>query len=233
MILEARNLKKRFKGMRANAVEDVCLSIGTGETVGVVGESGSGKSTLAKLILGLLPADSGEIFFKGADVKSFGVREWREFRKKIQVVFQHPALSLNPRMTVREILREPFLVHRPEGIFSVDEKLEELLISVELSGEFLGRLPRQMSGGECQRVAVARALSLGPELIICDEPVSSLDVIVQMQVLNLFLKLQKEKKISYLFISHDLRVVRHMSDRVVVMKDGRVVEKLIFKSACQ
>lgn len=210
--------------MRLKAVEDVSLSIDAGETVGILGESGSGKSTLAKLLLGLLPPDGGEIFFEGRSLKGFGSEDWKKFRRKVQVVFQQPALSLNPKMTVRQILSEPFLVHREAGVEATEKKLEGLLRSVELSPEFLWKFPRQMSGGECQRVAIARALSLDPQLIVCDEPVSSLDLIVQTQVLNLFLKLQKEKNISYIFISHDLRVVRHMSDRVLVMKDGLACE---------
>lgn len=219
MILEAKDLTKVFS--HVTAVADVSLSVKAGETLGVMGESGSGKSTLAKLLLGLLSPDRGEIFFQGRRMNDFSREEWKRFRRKVQAVFQHPFLSLDPRMNVRQILAEPFLVHR-EAVPRAGMGLEDILKSVELPPEFLGRFPHQMSGGECQRVAIARALCLGPELLVCDEPVSSLDVIVQAQVLNLFLKLQKEKNLSLIFISHDLKVVRHMSDRVIVMKNGRL-----------
>lgn len=218
MILEAKGVGKFFKRGHVKAVDQVSLSVGPGETLGVLGESGSGKSTLAKLLLGLIVPDTGEIYFEGRSFRDFGPREWKHFRRKVQVVFQHPMLSLNPRMKVEEILKEPFLVHDKANA----GRLVDLLGSVELGREFLGRYPHQMSGGECQRVAIARALCLEPELIICDEPVSSLDVLVQAQILNLFLRLQKEKRVSTIFISHDVRVVRHMSDRVIVMKEGRV-----------
>lgn len=215
MILEAKNLYKSFNAGRVRAVEDVSLKIEKGKTLGILGESGSGKSTLAKLLLFLLEPDRGEICFEG---------DLRGFRRRVQAVFQEPYSSLDPRMKVKDILKEPFLIRGERDSKALDEKVEELLRRVELSPAFGAKISRQMSGGECQRIAIARAISTEPELVICDEPVSSLDVLVQVQILNLLLKLQKEKKISYLFISHDLRIIRHMSDEVLVMKDGRVCE---------
>jgi len=185
-----------------------------------MGESGSGKSTLAKLVLRLLPLDSGEIVFEGQRIESLKEKGLKPFRKKVQVVFQDPYLSLDPRMTVREILAEPFLINGQRDRNLLNKKVSDLLASVELPEMFASRRPHELSGGECQRVAIARAISTDPELIICDEAVSALDLLVQAQILNLLLKLQNETGMSYVFISHDLRVVRHMSDEILVMKDG-------------
>ncbi len=220
MFLEAKNLRKSFGDGRVRAVDGVSFSLGKGRTLGVMGESGSGKSTLAKLVLRLLPLDSGEIFFEGQRIDSLKEKGLKYFRKKVQVVFQDPYLSLDPRMTVREILAEPFLINGQRGRNSLNKKVSGLLTSVELPEAFVSRLPHELSGGECQRVAIARAISTDPELIICDEAVSALDLLVQAQILNLLLKLQNETGMSYIFISHDLRVVRHMSDEILVMKDG-------------
>ncbi len=223
MILQAVDLKKTFPERGVEAVRGVSFSIARGETLGVMGESGSGKSTLAKMALGILKPDSGDIFFEGAPFKKFDKNSLKNFRRKVQGIFQNPALSLDPRMRVRDILREPYLVHGALKFSGIDQNISTLLNSVELNERFLDRFPRQLSGGECQRVAIARALSTDPELIVCDEAVSSLDLLIQAGILNLLLKLQKEKSVSYLFISHDPTVTRHMSDQILVMKEGRVL----------
>ncbi len=223
MLFQAVDLKKSFPERRVEAVRGVSFSIARGQTLGLIGESGSGKSTLAKLALGLLEPDAGSIFFEGVSFKNFRKEDLRNFRKKVQAVFQHPALSLDPRMRVRDILREPYWVRGERGGYGMDRKLRDLLNLVELHGRFLDRFPRQLSGGECQRVAIARALSTSPELIVCDEAVSSLDLITRAGILNLLLKLQKEKSVSYLFISHDHTVARHMSDQILVMKEGKIL----------
>ena len=206
MLLKVENLHKSYPARSVKAVCGVSFSLERGKTLGVVGGSGSGKSTLAKLILGLEKPDEGSIHFQG---------------KKMQAIFQHPTQSLNPKMRVREILSEPYLIQGGYDRRLIEKKITELLDSVELPAHYLSRFPRQLSGGECQRVAIARAVCLEPELIVCDEAVSSLDLLVQAGVLNLLLKLQKEKSVSYLFISHDPAVVRHMSDAVLVMDSGK------------
>ena len=200
MLLEVKNLKKSFKKGRVKAVDGVSFSLEKGRTLGILGESGCGKSTLAKLVVGLLKPDAGEIIFMG---------------KSAQIIFQQPFLSLDPRMRVSAILEEPF---RIRGRGSGFKPVAVLLQSVGLDPGLAHRFPHQLSGGECQRIAIARALSLDPELLICDEAVSSLDVISQIQILNLLLRLQQEKGMAYLFISHDPKVVRHMSDEILVMK---------------
>ena len=217
MLLEAKNLKKYFKKGRVKAVDDVSISLKKGETLGLIGESGCGKSTLSKLILRLMPLDEGEIFFEGREIGRLKEKELKVFRKKVQCVFQEPFLSLDPKFKVQEILEEPFVI-AGERDFSISE----ILRSVELHPSLASRYPRDLSGGECQRVALARALARNPALLVLDEAVSSLDALVQMQILNLLLKLQKEKDLAYLFISHDLKVVHHMSDKILQMKDGKV-----------
>ena len=221
MLIEAKGLKKYFKDSRVKAVDGVSFSIQEGQTLGVVGQSGSGKSTLAKLILRLIPLDEGEILFEGRDISLTQEQGLKDFRKKVQMVFQEPYHSLDPRMKVSDILKEPFIVNGERGGEYLDGRVRALLRDVELSDNYLSRFPHQLSGGECQRVAIARAISLNPRLIVCDEAVSSLDALVRAQILNLLLKLQKEKAVAYIFISHDLRVVRHMSDRVLIMKEGK------------
>ena len=218
-LLRGENLSKRFPERAIEAVRRVSLELASGQTMGILGESGSGKSTLARIILGLLKPDAGEVYFEDKSFSSFKKADWRYFRKNVQAVFQHPAQSLNPRMTVRQILEEPYQIHGLAGE-RISKKIENLLGSVELPARFLDRRPAQLSGGECQRVAIARALAPEPKLIVCDEAVSSLDLLVQAGILNLLLKLQTEKHVSYLFISHDAGVVRHMSDRILFMKNG-------------
>ena len=222
MILQARQLAKRYRKGQVRALEGVSFDLAKGRTLGILGESGSGKSTLAKVVLGLVRPDAGEVLFNGA-AESQGTRS-AGFRRAVRAVFQDPYASLDPRMTLQDILREPFLIRGDRPGPELDGSVERLLGLVELPARLAGKTPRQLSGGECQRAAIARAVSTEPEVIVCDEPVSSLDVLVQVQILNLLLKLQREKGLSYLFVSHDLRVVRHMSDEVIVMKDGCVRE---------
>ena len=237
-LLETRNLTKHFpvhggvvRRLRGEAravlvaVEDVSLSIRRGETVGLVGESGSGKSTFGRLLLQLYRPTSGDILFEGASVLGQRERHTRELRKRIQVIFQDPYSSLNPTMSVRQMLEEALRVHRivPRQIRAA--RVAELLERVGLAPEFADRRPHQFSGGQRQRVGIARALAVEPEFIVADEAVSALDVSVQAQVLNLMMRLQEELGLTYLFISHNLTVMRHISEQVAVMYLGRIVEQ--------
>ena len=210
-LLRAEDLVKYYRSGGVKAVDGVSLEIRERETVGLVGESGSGKSTLAKLLMRLVEPDAGTVSFEGG-----------KFHKTAQMIFQEPHLSLDPRMTVSQTLFEALGVAGVRGRAECGRKTAQLLSMVELPASAAVRYPRFLSGGECQRVAIARALAVGPRLIICDEAVSSLDVIIRAQILNLLLKLQRETGLSYLFISHDHRVVRHMSDRILTMKNGKI-----------
>ncbi len=233
-ILSVRNLSKHFPvnqgvllsklGAHVSAVDDVSFDIEQGETLGLVGESGCGKSTTGRCIIRLLQPTSGAVQFEGTDVGKLHGKDLKAFRREVQFIFQDPYASLNPRMTVGEIVWEPLVIH---GIGTNDERRErarELLEVVGLNPEHINRYPHEFSGGQRQRIGVARALALNPKLIICDEPVSALDVSIQAQIINLLDKLQTDFGLTYLFIAHDLSVVRHISDRIVVMYLGKVVE---------
>lgn len=227
-LLEVTDLVVEYpgKGFRAEpfrALKGVSLDILPGETVGLVGESGSGKTTLGRAALGLAPVTAGTIRFDGQDISHLGRRERRALSSQIQVVFQDPYSSLNPSMTIEQILTEPLTV---AGVGSAEAKtrVRELLDQVGLPGDARSRLPREFSGGQRQRVAIARALALSPRLIVCDEPVSALDLSTQARVLDLFVEIQERTGVAYLFVTHDLAVVRHVSHRVAVMYRGEIVE---------
>ncbi|MDR1978959.1 MAG: ATP-binding cassette domain-containing protein [Synergistaceae bacterium] len=237
IFLRVRNLKKHFpvregflrlrpRRTRSSvkAVDDVTFSIAEGETLGLVGESGCGKSTTGKVLLRLLPATSGSVFFRGSELLSLKGEELRKARQGFQMIFQDPYASLDPRMTVGRIVEEPLRAH---GVKSAPERLErvaEMLEAVGLDTSYLRRYAFEFSGGQRQRIGIARALILRPSLIVADEPVSALDVSVQAQVINLLMEMRSRFKLTYLFIAHDLSVVRHISDRVAVMYLGRIVE---------
>jgi len=206
------------------AVDDVSFTLRKGEVLGLVGESGCGKSTLSRSLVGLLPVHSGSINFDGEDLAALPIREWAHVRRKIQMIFQDPYSSLNPRMTIGDMLTEPLLVHNMVPKQGLKKEALRLLDLVQLPAESMNRYPHQFSGGQRQRIGIARALSLRPELLICDESVSALDVSIQAQILNLLKDLQQEFNLTYLFISHDLSVVHYISDRVMVMHAGKIVE---------
>jgi oligopeptide/dipeptide ABC transporter ATP-binding protein len=205
-----------------HAVEDVTLTVNKGETLGIVGESGCGKSTTARLMVRLIEPTGGTIRFDGVDITHWSPRRMRPLRQQMQIIFQDPYSSLNPRKSVRQIIGEPFAIHRTEK--DVKGRVRDLLARVGLSPEHINRFPHEFSGGQRQRIGIARALALQPKLIVCDEPVSALDVSVQAQILNLLKDLQREFDLTYVFISHDLSVIRQVSDRIAVMYVGRVVE---------
>jgi len=206
------------------AVDDVSFVINKGEVLGLVGESGCGKSTLSRSLVGLLPVHDGSILYDGQDLASIPVREWNKVRTDIQMIFQDPYTSLNPRMTIGDALMEPLMVHHIVARTELRKEALRLLDLVQLSADALNRYPHQFSGGQRQRIGIARALALRPQLLICDESVSALDVSIQAQILNLLKDLQGEFQLTYLFISHDLAVVHYISDRVMVMQAGKIVE---------
>ena len=207
-----------------NAVDGISFEIQERETLGLVGESGCGKSTAARVILQLIPATAGNVFFKGRDLTSLDKEELRKQRQHMQMIFQDPQDSLNPRMTVGSIISEPLMEHKKLQAEERSQRVEQLLISVGMNPKFTNRYPHEFSGGQRQRIGIARALALSPEFIICDEPIAALDVSIQAQVINLLEDLQEEFGLTYLFISHDLSMIRHIADRVAVMYLGRIVE---------
>lgn len=224
-ILEVKHLKKYFetKAGLLHAVDDVSFSVEKGETLGVVGESGCGKSTLGRTIQHLLDATDGAILFKGRDVTHLSKRETRDFMKEVQMIFQDPYSSLNPRMTVKQIIMEPLLI---DGMKKkeAEAKVREMMETVGLDTRFENAYPNELDGGRRQRIGIARALILKPDFIICDEPVSALDVSIQAQILNLMQDLQEQLGLTYIFVTHDLSVVKHISNKIAVMYLGNLVE---------
>ena len=227
VLLEVKNLKKYFKTNRGllHAVDDITISIETGKTLGVVGESGCGKTTFGRVLLGLIEATDGEIIFNGRDVRKASGRSWKELRKEMQLIFQDPMASLDPRYTVFDCIAEPlkiFKVCRKKA--ELIERVNALMQVVGLDESMTDRFPHELDGGRRQRVGIARALALSPKFIVCDEPVSALDVSIQAQILNLLQDLQKTQNLTYVFITHDMSVVKHISDTIMVMYLGKVVE---------
>jgi oligopeptide/dipeptide ABC transporter ATP-binding protein len=233
-ILQVENLVKFFplyggvldrEIARVHAVDDVSFHLQKGKTLGLVGESGCGKSTLGRTILQLIRPNSGRVIFNGIQLDKLSSKELRKIRKEIQIIFQDPFASLNPRMTIREILAEPFEIH---GLFKNKREREEIILNlikeVGLNPDSIDRYPHEFSGGQRQRIGIARAISLKPKIIVCDEPVSALDVSIQSQILNLMVDLRDKYELSYLFIAHDLAVIKHISDEVIVMYLGKIVE---------
>jgi oligopeptide/dipeptide ABC transporter ATP-binding protein len=233
-VVEAKNLRTYFPIRRGvlqktvgyvKAVDDVSLSVPVGKTLGLVGESGCGKTTVGRTILRLIPATGGSVYYKGEDFFAKTGEELRKLRRHMQIIFQDPVSSLNPRMSVGNIIGEPIQVHGLARGKQRNEMVASLLARVGLDPSYAARYPHEFSGGQRQRIGIARALALQPDFIVCDEPVSALDVSIQSQILNLLQDLQAERKIAYLFIAHNLAVVEHFSDEIAVMYLGRIVEK--------
>ena len=227
-ILEVKHLKKYFKTSRGmlHAVDDINFTLERGKTLGLVGESGCGKSTTGRVILRLLEPTDGEIIFEGKDISKLSKSEMRHMRKDMQIIFQDPFSSLDPKKTVSQIIAEPIIENKIiKGKLAREERVLELMDTVGLAERYINTYPHELDGGRRQRIGIARALAMGPKLIICDEPVSALDVSIQAQILNLLKDLQKKLGLTYIFITHDLSVVNHFSDDIAVMYLGQIVEK--------
>lgn len=227
-ILEVRNLKKYFKTSRGylHAVDDISFTLERGKTLGLVGESGCGKSTTGRSILRLIEPTSGEIIFEGKDINKLNSREMRKMRKDMQIIFQDPFSSLNPKKTINQIIAEPMKENRIiTNKIKLEERVLELMETVGLAERYINSYPHELDGGRRQRIGIARALAMEPKLIVCDEPVSALDVSIQAQILNLLRDLQEKMGLTYIFITHDLSVVNHFSDEIAVMYLGQIVEK--------
>jgi oligopeptide/dipeptide ABC transporter ATP-binding protein len=233
-LLSIRDLKVHFNAGTARevkAVDGVTLDIFKGETLGLVGESGCGKSTLGRAILRLIEPTSGQVFYRGRNLASLSAGQMREQRRNLQIIFQDPYASLNPRMTVGQIIGEPLETYKLARGGEAERRVQDLMETVGLSKRFVKRYPHEFSGGQRQRIGIARALAVDPDFIVADEPISALDVSIQAQIMNLLERLRREKNLTYLFISHDLRAVRHVSDRVAVMYVGKLVELTDAKSS--
>lgn len=225
-VLDVRNLSKLFqvRGHILHAVQNVSFSLSKGEILGFGGESGCGKSTVAKLLMGLFEPTSGSIFFEGQNISALTRQRSQAWRRHIQMIFQHPAASLNPRLTIAETLAEPLIIHGLAKGTERFKRLATLLAQVGLSEDYLQRLPHELSGGQKQRIAIARAMAVEPNVLICDEPFSALDVSVQAQIINLLVNLQREQNLSYLIISHDLSILRYLTHQLAIMYLGQIVE---------
>jgi len=235
-IMQVENLKVHFdvssegdmpwtKRKKLQAVNGVSFELKSGETLGIVGESGCGKSTLARAIISMVPAETGKVLWFGKDLLALQKTEMRKHRKEIQMIFQDPLASLNPRMTIGEIIAEPLKTHYPKtSKADIKARVEDVMNKVGLLENLINRYPHEFSGGQCQRIGIARALILKPKLIICDEPVSALDVSIQAQVINLLMDLQKEMDLTLIFIAHDLSIVKHISTKIMVLYMGNMVE---------
>lgn len=226
-LIETSHLKKYFNTSKGalHAVDDINIRINEGETLGVVGESGCGKSTLGRVLLRLIEPTSGEVLYKGENILHYNRHKMNQFRSKMQMIFQDPYASLNPRMSVHEIIAEPIKVCKlAKNSREVDDMVFSLMETVGLSERFVNSYPHELDGGRRQRIGIARALAVRPEFIVCDEPVSALDVSIQAQILNLLMDLQENKKLTYMFITHDLSVVKHISNNIAVMYLGQCVE---------
>ncbi len=227
-LIQTKDLKKYFKTPKGDlhAVDNVNFTIKKGQTLGVVGESGCGKSTLGRTILRLLEPTGGEVLYNGKNILNYNFKEMQEMRKKMQIIFQDPYASLNPRMTISQIIAEPIKVCKTiTNKVEIDNKVFDLMETVGLAERLVNTYPHELDGGRRQRIGIARALALDPEFIVCDEPVSALDVSIQAQILNLMMDLQEERGLTYMFITHDLSVVKHISDEIAVMYLGQCVEK--------
>ncbi len=226
-LIETKGLKKYFTTPRGllHAVDEVDLKINEGETLGVVGESGCGKSTLGRTILRLLDATGGQVLYEGSDILKFSKKQMKAMRTKMQMIFQDPFTSLNPRLSIQDIIAEPMrVIKNVKGAEAIKERTKELMDLCGLPSRYMNTYPHELDGGRRQRVGLARALAVDPKFIVCDEPVSALDVSIQAQILNLLMDLQDSKKLAYMFVTHDLCVVRHISNYIMVMYLGQVVE---------